>query len=206
MSNLTNSQNKVSARPISTKRLTILPLFHIKAQAILDYHTRNRDFLKPTSPSAVSDFFTEAYWQRRIWQARQDWENQKSALFVLTEKQGEAVIGSVNFNQMIKGVMQSCFLGYSLDQDFQSKGYMTEALTSLIEHIFADWELHRIQANYLPSNMASARVLEKLGFEKEGYAKNYLRINGQWQDHVLTAKINPEEDKDPLSSSDGFEN
>jgi ribosomal-protein-alanine N-acetyltransferase len=90
--------------------------------------------------------------------------------------------------------MQSCFLGYSLDEDHQSQGLMTEALKSLIDHIFNDWGLHRIQANYLPTNGPSARVLEKLGFEKEGVAKNYLRIDGQWQDHVLTARINPNEE------------
>lgn len=194
MSNLSDSNSKVSAQPIATQRLTISPLFHTEAATILDYHHRNKEFLKPTSPIPPSDFYTEAYWQRRIWQARQDWDSQKAALFVLSQKGENRVIGSANFNQMIKGVLHSCFLGYSLDQEVQSKGLMTEALSALTDHIFKDWKLHRIQANYLPSNEASARVLEKLGFEKEGLAKRYLKIAGAWQDHILTSKISPYEE------------
>ena len=67
---------------------------------------------------------------------------------------------------------------------------MSEAIEGVVHYCFEDLLLHRIQANYIPTNVASARVLEKAGFEKEGFARKYLLINGQWCDHVLTAKIN----------------
>jgi ribosomal-protein-alanine N-acetyltransferase len=68
---------------------------------------------------------------------------------------------------------------------------MTEALQCGIEHLFGELNFHRLEANYIPSNGPSARVLEKLGFIEEGRAKSYLWIAGDWQDHVLTSLTNP---------------
>ena len=67
---------------------------------------------------------------------------------------------------------------------------MTRALTLTNRCMFEQYNLHRIMANYLPENLASGRVLEKLGFVREGIAKDYLRINGVWRDHVLTSLTN----------------
>lgn len=68
---------------------------------------------------------------------------------------------------------------------------MTEALQIAIQYMFEEQNIHRIMANYMPSNMKSARVLQKLGFMIEGHAKEYLLINGKWEDHVLTSLTNP---------------
>ncbi len=195
MSNSEIIPNRVIARTLHTERLAIIPLHHTQANSLCDYHTVNAEFHRPTAPTPVDDFYSEEYWQRRIWEARQNWEKQKTALFVLVkasslDSSNHTIIGSINFNQIIRGALQSCFLGYSMDRDHQAHGFMTEALNELVDYIFTEWKLHRIQANYLVDNLASARVLEKLGFEKEGLAKNYLKINGSWQDHILTAKIN----------------
>ena len=67
---------------------------------------------------------------------------------------------------------------------------MHEALTAAIAHVFNAMQLHRIMANYRPQNERSARLLARLGFEPEGEARAYLKINGVWADHVLTALIN----------------
>ena len=67
---------------------------------------------------------------------------------------------------------------------------MTAALQATIEYMFNELNIHRIMANYMPHNNASARVLEKLGFVIEGQARDYLRINGQWRDHILTSLTN----------------
>ena len=68
---------------------------------------------------------------------------------------------------------------------------MTEIVDASVSYVFQELNLHRIMANYVPENSRSARVLEKLGFEKEGLAKSYLKIAGRWRDHVLTSKLNP---------------
>ena len=68
---------------------------------------------------------------------------------------------------------------------------MTEALSAAIPFVFETIGMHRIMANYMPANERSGALLRKLGFEVEGFARNYLYINGGWQDHILTALTNP---------------
>lgn len=92
-----------------------------------------------------------------------------------------------NLTQIFRGLFQACYLGYKIDHAYQGKGFMFEALQETIRFAFEDFKLHRIMANYIPSNIRSANLLNRLGFEIEGYAKNYLLINGSWKDHVLTA-------------------
>ena len=93
----------------------------------------------------------------------------------------------------MRGPFDACFLGFSLDQKEQGKGLMYEALQVAITHMFDIEKLHRIMANYRPENIRSANLLKRLGFEEEGRARRYLKINGQWTDHVLTACINWDE-------------
>ncbi|MGS6274334.1 GNAT family N-acetyltransferase, partial [Enterobacter hormaechei] len=66
-------------------------------------------------------------------------------------------------------------------------GLMFEALTAAIRYMQRTQHIHRIMANYMPHNKRSGDLLARLGFEKEGYAKDYLLIDGEWRDHVLTA-------------------
>jgi ribosomal-protein-alanine N-acetyltransferase len=82
-------------------------------------------------------------------------------------------------------------LGYSLAAVEQGKGYMTEALKVAINFVFTELNLHRIMAAYIPHNQRSGLLLKRLGFGVEGYARDYLMINDQWQDHILTSLINP---------------
>jgi [ribosomal protein S5]-alanine N-acetyltransferase len=100
------------------------------------------------------------------------------------------IIGSCNFTQIFRGSFQACYLGYQIDQDHEGKGLMLEAAERAIQHMFEEQNIHRIMANYMPSNAKSARLLAKLGFVVEGRAKDYLRINGSWEDHVLTSLTN----------------
>ena len=81
----------------------------------------------------------------------------------------------------------SCFLGYKVDQRFNGLGVATEAIAASNRYLFEVFGLHRIEANIMPSNLASQRVVEKLGFEQEGLAKAFLKINGKWEDHYRYA-------------------
>ena len=111
--------------------------------------------------------------------------------FALLTPDGEQMIGACNFSGIIRGAFQACYLGYHIDEAHQGQGLMQEALEAGIGYMFDSQNLHRIMANYIPGNDRSARLLERLGFEREGYAKAYLNIAGRWQDHVLTALVNP---------------
>ncbi|WP_338941435.1 GNAT family N-acetyltransferase [Paraburkholderia sp. 22B1P] len=100
------------------------------------------------------------------------------------------MVGDCNFTNIVRGPFQACHLGFSLAKRFEGQGLMREALTSAITYIFDEIGLHRIMANIRPENVRSARLLERLGFEREGLARSYLKINGVWADHVLTSLIN----------------
>jgi ribosomal-protein-alanine N-acetyltransferase len=81
-------------------------------------------------------------------------------------------------------------LGFSICQDFQGQGLMHEALRCAIDFVLKELELHRVMANYRPENERSHRLLQRLGFEHEGRARAYLKIDGRWTDHILTSLIN----------------
>ncbi len=96
----------------------------------------------------------------------------------------------VHFFGFTRGVFQATYLGYSLDEAEQGNGYMHQALSVTVEYMFNDLHFHRIMANCMVSNKKSLQVLQKLDFEIEGTAKDYLFINRNWEDHILTTRIN----------------
>jgi ribosomal-protein-alanine N-acetyltransferase len=89
------------------------------------------------------------------------------------------------------GNFKSCFLGYKLDKDEINKGYMTEAIRETVQIMFDEHGLHRVEVNIIPRNARSLKVMEKLKFEREGFSKKYLEINGVWEDHIHFATYNP---------------
>ncbi|MGB7128695.1 MAG: GNAT family N-acetyltransferase [Candidatus Rhabdochlamydia sp.] len=110
-------------------------------------------------------------------------------LFLREYPEGE-IIGLCNFSQIFRGSFQACYLGYQIDAAYERKGLMSEAVERGIQYMFEEQNIHRIMANYMPSNTRSAQLLKKLGFTIEGRAKKYLLINGQWEDHILTSLTN----------------
>jgi len=101
------------------------------------------------------------------------------------------VMGTANFTQIVRGSFQACYLGYDLDKRAEGRGLMQEGLEAAIAHVFGPLRLHRIMANHLPYNQRSGALLRRLGFIPEGYARDYLFIDGAWRDHVMTALTNP---------------
>lgn len=99
------------------------------------------------------------------------------------------MIGMCNLSQIFYGFFQACYLGYKIDKKYEGKGLMLEAVEGVVRFAFETLRLHRIMANYMPSNARSAKLLKKLGFEIEGRAKKYLLINNVWEDHILTSRI-----------------
>jgi ribosomal-protein-alanine N-acetyltransferase len=98
----------------------------------------------------------------------------------------------VNLNNVVRGVFAAAHLGYSVDAQDQGAGFGREAVGAVVQFAFERLRLHRVMANYQPTNERSARLLRRLGFVPEGFARDYLFIAGAWRDHVLTAKNNPD--------------
>lgn len=160
-------------------------------RAIVHYYNENRQHLTPFEPLRATGFYTEEFWRNEVEKRLTDAsQNNSLKLFIFPKEQPQRILGVINFANFVRGTFQSCTLGYNLAEVEQGKGYMTEGLKAAIDYVFNDWNLHRIMAAYLPHNQRSARVLKRLGFLVEGYAYEYLIINGKWQDHILTSLIN----------------
>jgi ribosomal-protein-alanine N-acetyltransferase len=114
-------------------------------------------------------------------------EGKSARFFIFTKENPHQFIGICNFTQICHGLFQACYLGYKIDHQYEGKGVMFEALQNCLQYVFEELRLHRVMANYMPINMRSGKLLNRLGFVFEGYAKNYLLINNRWEDHILTA-------------------
>ncbi|MEG1976659.1 MAG: ribosomal protein S5-alanine N-acetyltransferase, partial [Citrobacter sp.] len=126
-------------------------------------------------------------WQARLSMISEFHKQGTAYYFALLDPEEKEIIGVANFSNVVRGSFHACYLGYSIAQKWQGQGLMYEALTSAIRYMQRTQHIHRIMANYMPHNKRSGDLLARLGFEKEGYAKDYLLIDGQWRDHVLTA-------------------
>ncbi len=178
---------------LQTERLQVAAVEPAHATAQLAYYERNRAHLEPWEPTWPSDFLTLAYWEaagrRAVDDARDDWTHRFVA-FRLDDP--GTMVASINLSNVVRGVFGAAHLGYSVDARSQGLGIGSEAVGAVVGFAFAELRLHRIMANYQPTNERSARLLRRLGFVPEGFARDYLFIGGAWRDHVLTAKSNPD--------------
>ena len=160
---------------------------------LLAYRRENADYFEPFEPVRSADHLTEDFWLGQVETHRAEFDAGSAVRMVLFEPGPAApVLGIVAFSNIIRGPLQSCFLGYALAEKRQGTGLMTESVRMGIDYMFREMHMHRISANYMPHNTASAAVLKRLGFAVDGYARDYLQIGGRWQDHILTSLLNPD--------------
>lgn len=176
---------------LRTERLRLCLLGPERAREVAAFFERNLDHFEPWDPPRPDNFITDAFWRARLERNRTEYKDGRSLRFFLVLRENGAVSGTCSFDNFSRGPFQACTLGYGLGRDVQGRGLMTEALRAAIPYMFDVLGFHRIMANFMPENERSASVLERLGFVREGYAKNYLFIRGAWRDHVLTALTNP---------------
>jgi ribosomal-protein-alanine N-acetyltransferase len=182
---------------LETTRLTLRLVRPAMAASMARFFADNWEgHLDRWSPPAAPGYFEAKFWRDRLERAALEWESGGAARFALQPHGPESgpVIGTCNYTNIVRGPFQACHLGYQIARDRQGLGLMREALEALDAFAFEAMGLHRIMANYVPENERSGKLLERLGFEREGFAKRYLYINGAWRDHVLTALTNPDFD------------
>lgn len=185
---------------IETPRLLIHSLALDHAQAQADYYERNREHLKPWEPERAPIFYTLLYQQRAIAGTLEDIADGRSCPFVVFMRDNpEKMIASVSLFNIVRSTFSAAILGYSVDAQIEGRGIGAEAVGAVVNYVFTELRLHRVMANYNPINERSAKLLAKLGFEREGYARDYLYLNGAWRDHILTSKLNPAPDSKPES-------
>jgi ribosomal-protein-alanine N-acetyltransferase len=188
---------KATAPELRTRRLAVRLARPGMEQPLARFLRDNfRGHLDRWSPPVGAAFFTEAFWAERLVLSLDEYHAGRSARFVLQELDGATaldapIIGTCNYTNIVRGPFQACYLGYQLGRAHEGRGFMAEALRATNAFMFETLRLHRIMANYRPENARSAALLERLGFVREGIARDYLFIDGAWRDHVLTSLTHP---------------
>ena len=174
------------ARPlIRTQNLILRAPLAGDYSAWASLRMESRDFLTPWEPVWTEDDLTRASFRLRVKRAAREIATDEAySLFVL-DARSEALLGGLTLGLVRRGVAQACTLGYWMGQRHAGKGHMTEAVRGALDFAFSELALHRVEAACLPTNEPSRRLLERVGFTREGEARGYLRINGVWADHLL---------------------
>lgn len=165
--------------------VTIRPVCATDAPALLDLQLRNRSFLAPFDPARPETFYTLQGQRESALIAEADHEAGRTYAFVMLEARSGELAGRIALSNVVRGAWQNATLGYFVDEARNGRGYASEAVRLVLGFAFRTADLHRVQAAVMPRNAASARVLEKTGFRKEGFSPRYLEIAGTWEDHEV---------------------
>jgi [ribosomal protein S5]-alanine N-acetyltransferase len=157
----------------------------------------SRDFLVPWEPTGPADDLSRASFRRRLKRYAEDQRNDLAYPYFIFRNADQKLVGGLTMTNIRRGVAQAGSLGYWMGAAFARQGYMTAAVQVLVPFAFSTLKLHRLEAACIPENSASVRLLEKTGFVREGYAREYLCINGIWQDHLLYAQVRHAQDWRP---------
>jgi ribosomal-protein-alanine N-acetyltransferase len=141
----------------------------------------SRDFLTPWEPTWPADDLTRAAFRRRIKRYTEDQRGDLAYPFFVFRRSDQVLVGGLTLANIRRGCAQAGSLGYWMGAPY--------AVSALIPFAFGTLRLHRIEAACIPANAASIRLLEKTGFWREGFARQYLCIDGVWQDHLLYARL-----------------
>jgi [ribosomal protein S5]-alanine N-acetyltransferase len=149
----------------------------------------SRDFLTPWEPTWPPDDLTRASYRRRIRRYAEDQRSDLAYPLFVFRKSDNVLVGGLTLANIRRGCAQAGNLGYWMGAAYARQGHMTAAVRLVIPFAFETLRLHRVEAACIPANVASIRLLEKTGFRREGFAREYLCIDGAWQDHLLYARL-----------------
>jgi ribosomal-protein-alanine N-acetyltransferase len=176
---------------IRTERTVLRVLTQADRDLLHAYRIANREHLAPWEPSRDASYYTKQDAAERVRQMLGETLAGTALHFAALDIQDGSMVASCAFTNIVRGALQACHLGYSVAHAREGTGLMAEVARAGIGHMFDNAGLHRIMANHMPANARSADLLRRLGFEREGFARSYLRIDGRWEDMVLNSLINP---------------
>ena len=168
---------------------------YLRAPQMSDYaewatlREASRAFLTPWEPTWPADDLSRSAFRRRLRRYAEDQRADQSYAFFLFRKSDHALTGGLTLANVRRGVAQAGSLGYWIGEPFARRGLMSGAVRALVPFAFGSLRLHRLEAVLDGMQAASIRLLENAGFSREGYARQYLCINGLWQDHLLFARL-----------------
>ncbi|MDQ6825700.1 MAG: GNAT family N-acetyltransferase [Candidatus Eremiobacteraeota bacterium] len=188
MSTLSRTSTEIPT--LRTERLRLEPLSTRHSAAYLDFYERNRAHLEPWEPARDEAFFTLAHQQARIAEDEIAAEQGSRVRWIMFDASDSEIVADIALSNIRRGVIHAATLGYAVDAQHQGRGYATEAAVAVVRFAFDVLNLHRLETGYQPQNDRSGRVLRKLGFLVEGYARDYLLIAGAWRDSILVSLTN----------------
>jgi ribosomal-protein-alanine N-acetyltransferase len=177
---------------LRTERLVISLPRPEDVDQLLAYGERNLKHHAPWSPPPPRLPLTTSMYRSLVEQIQTDYAAGTSVRLWLRLESTGKLVGAIGLNQIVLKAFRACYVGYHVDHAHEGRGYMTEGLSAVIRYAFDELQLHRIMANYMPHNERSSRLLERLGFEREGMARDYLFIKDRWEDHILASLTNRE--------------
>jgi len=188
INNLTFNRNLIKRDfMIKGKDIKIKVLDPGDAEEVLEFHIRNREFLKCFEPTRDENFYTLDSQKRTLIESYKQFLSGNGVNFGVYKEKN--LIGKIRISNIVMGVFKNAFIGYSMDEKQQGKGYMKEAVRLVTEYAFDELELHRIEASTLIDNEKSQGVLKGCGFKELGISEKYLYINGEWRDHMVFYKV-----------------
>jgi ribosomal-protein-alanine N-acetyltransferase len=151
--------------------------------------SESRSFLQPWEPTWRADELTEASYRARVMRSTQECSAGLAIPMLLFRADDMVLLGGLTIGYIRRGAAQSCMIGYWMGEKHAGKGHMLAALRVAIPYVYGGLQLHRIEAACIPDNWKSIRLLEKAGFEREGLLRKYLKINGEWHDHMMFSRL-----------------
>jgi ribosomal-protein-alanine N-acetyltransferase len=186
---------------LGSERWYIRALAPSDAEAVLALRVDNKDFLEPYEPVRPDSFFTLEAQRSQLEMGEKQWDADLAYAFGIFDAGSDEMVGRVALSNVVWAAWRNATLGYFIAQRFNGKGAATDAVRLACDFAFGQVHLHRVQAGVMPRNVASIRVLEKVGFRHEGFSPRYLNINGKWEDHEMFALTAEEWDEDGGSLS-----
>lgn len=179
---------KTESKRLTTHGLVIRLCAKHDAKVLTAFYQDNAEHLRRWEPQQEH---TLGVWQKRLAQRLAEQRSGDGAYFIACDAKTGEVSATCSLTYVMSGVFQACYMGYAVGKKYEGQGVMKQTCLHAIDYAFNTLDLNRIMANYIPHNKRSESLLRGLGFVREGFAKRYLFINGQWEDHVLTSLLRP---------------
>ena len=178
-------QSLLSKKKLTGERVFLRPPKRRDALKWQKLRMSSKSFLVPWEPSWDASSCTRRAYLRYFKNSNYLANMDRAYSFLIFKTDDKTLLGGINIGNVRRGVSQSASLGYWIGEKHSRNGYMKEGLKLLIPSLFIDLRLNRIEAATLEENIASKNLLKKIGFKKEGVLRKYLKINGNWRDHIL---------------------
>ena len=158
-------------------------------EAWAELRKENEDYLTPWEPQWNERHLTRLSYRARLARFKKMVSQDEAYPFHIFRASDDRLIGACNVTHVQRQVAQTAQLGYWVGQHYARQGFARASVSAATKFCFETLGLHRIEAGVQPDNAASIKVLEAMGFQREGTARDYLKINGKWEDHDIWAKL-----------------